>query len=134
MHFCDSIGPKCYLIKCSRLNKCIIFKKKQKYQVKSVFTKFHLTNIKGMRADRCSSFGFSLLRKCLHDAWLYHKARSNSRENYYGCNDTDFMFGAIYKLSKFQVIYANDSLAYHNLQRDNKNLEGPINTWLYACV
>ena len=58
MHFCDVIGPKCYLIKCSRRNKCIIFKKKQKYQVKSVFTKFHLTNIKGMRADRCSSLVF----------------------------------------------------------------------------
>ena len=79
-----------------RLNKCIIFKKKQKYQTNSAFTKFHLTNIKGLCADRCSSFAISLLRKCLCHARRYHKARFNSRENYYCFNDTDFLFGPIY--------------------------------------
>ena len=50
-----------------------------------------------------------LLRKGLYLAWLYHKARSNSRENYYCFKDTDFIFGPLYKLSKFHVFYANDS-------------------------
>ena len=45
----------------------------------------------------------------MYHARFYHKARSNSRENYYCFNDTDLMFGPIYKLSKFHVIYANDS-------------------------
>ena len=38
------------------------------------------------------------------------------------------------KTSEFHVIYANDTWANQNLQRPNKNLEGPISTWLYACV
>ena len=47
--------------------------------------------------------------KCLYHARLYHKAGSNSTEHYYYLNDTDFLFGPIYKLSKLHVIYANDS-------------------------
>ena len=106
----------------------------QKYQTNSVFTKFHLTNFKGLCADRCSIFDIALLRKCLYHARLYHIYQSVSRENYYCFNDTDFIFGPIYKLSKSHVIYANEFKAYQNLQRANKNLEGPINTWLFACV
>ena len=79
---CDVIGHRCYLIKCpSWTEQMYYFQKDTKYQTNSVFTKFHLTNFKGCCADRCSSFDISLLHKCLYHARLYHKARSDSREN-----------------------------------------------------
>ena len=97
------IGHRCYLIKCpSWTEQMYYFQKDTKYQTNSVFTKFHLTNFKGWCADRCSSFDISLFHKCLYHARLNHKARSDSRENYYCFNDTDFMFGPIY--IKFNIM------------------------------
>ena len=103
-----------------------MFKKKQKYQINPVFTEFHHTNLKGLCADRCSSFDISLMRKCYHGG-LYYKAWSNCKENYYCFNETDFMFGfAIYISYPNFTLLMLMILRLQNLQTANKISKGPL--------
>ena len=53
----------------------------------------------------------------------------------YCFNDTDFMFGPIYKYPNFTLFVLMILMLIKTCKgRAGTNLEGPINTWLYACV